>query len=74
MKETDNTNTIQNLEDLAELADYSLMNTLRRDPNATSDGADHSPRQVLADIMSLSILHPLTIHTILPIVRTFLMS
>ena len=49
MKKTeDNIKTIQNLRDLAQLADYSLMNTLKADPNATSDGVDHSPRQVFS--------------------------
>jgi uncharacterized protein YdiU (UPF0061 family) len=38
--------TIKSLDDLAPLADYSLMNTLRADPDATADGVDHDPRQV----------------------------
>lgn len=37
---------IKTLDDLAQLADYSLMNTLTPDPQATSDGIDHAPRQV----------------------------
>jgi len=34
------------LEDLAQCADYSLMDSLNCDPDAKEDGADHSPRQV----------------------------
>jgi uncharacterized protein YdiU (UPF0061 family) len=33
-------------DDFVELADYSLMKSLRADPEATKDGVDHSPRQV----------------------------
>ncbi len=33
-------------EDFAQLADYSLMTSLKPDPDATEDGVDHSPRQV----------------------------
>lgn len=36
------------LEDLAELADYSLMDTLNTDPEATESGTDHAPRQVFS--------------------------
>jgi len=32
----------------AELADYSLMDTLNADPDATVDGHDHQPRQVFS--------------------------
>lgn len=38
--------TIERLEDLVPLVDYSLTNTLQADPNATKDGVDHNPRQV----------------------------
>ncbi len=38
--------TVSTLDDLAKLADYSFMDTLNRDPDATEDGADHAPRQV----------------------------
>ena len=38
--------TISTLEDLAECADYSFMDTLNCDPEATESGADHAPRQV----------------------------
>jgi len=38
--------TISTLDDLAKLANYSLMDTLNCDPDATEDGADHAPRQV----------------------------
>jgi len=40
--------TIETLEDLAPLADYSLMNTLNSDPHATKDGSDHDPREVFS--------------------------
>ncbi|MDG4866437.1 protein adenylyltransferase SelO family protein [Guyparkeria sp. 1SP6A2] len=39
---------ISSLEDLANVADYSLMRTLTCDPDATTDGTDHSPRQVFS--------------------------
>ncbi|MCL7743557.1 protein adenylyltransferase SelO family protein [Guyparkeria hydrothermalis] len=39
---------ISSLEELAGVADYSLMRTLKRDPDATSNGIDHSPRQVFS--------------------------
>ena len=38
--------TISTLDDLAKLANYSLMDTLNCDPDATENGADHVPRQV----------------------------
>ncbi|KXO08018.1 Selenoprotein O-like protein [Moritella sp. JT01] len=38
--------TISTLNDLAKLANYSLMDTLNCDPDATENGADHAPRQV----------------------------
>ncbi|MEN8249127.1 MAG: protein adenylyltransferase SelO family protein [Bacteroidota bacterium] len=34
------------LDDLAKLANYSLMDTLKCDPDAKENGADHIPRQV----------------------------
>ncbi len=40
--------TIQTLDDLAKITDYSLINTLRADPKATQDGVDHEPRQVFS--------------------------
>jgi uncharacterized protein YdiU (UPF0061 family) len=40
--------TIATLDDLAMLANYSLMDRLNCDPNATKDGIDHEPRQVLS--------------------------
>ncbi len=40
--------TIKTLNDLANLADYSLLNALTPDPDATRDGIDHSPRQVFS--------------------------
>ncbi len=39
---------IANLEELAKLASYSLLNTLNVDPDATSNGIDHTPRQVFS--------------------------
>jgi uncharacterized protein YdiU (UPF0061 family) len=40
------TATISTLEDLAKLANYSFMDTLNCDPDATTNGDDHAPRQV----------------------------
>jgi len=40
--------TIQTLEDLVKITDYSLINTLKADPDATEDGVDHHPREVLS--------------------------
>ena len=40
--------TIATLDDLAKLANYSLMDTLNCDPDAKANGADHAPRQVFA--------------------------
>ena len=37
---------VTSLEQLAPMADYSLMNSLNCDPDATADGVDHRPRQV----------------------------
>lgn len=39
---------ISSLEELADVADYSLLRTLKRDPDATDDGIDHAPRQVFS--------------------------
>jgi uncharacterized protein YdiU (UPF0061 family) len=36
------------LHDLAHLANYSLLDTLTPDPNATTDGVDHNPREVFS--------------------------
>jgi len=38
--------TIDALDDLAKLADYSLIDTLNCDPDAKENGVDHEPRQV----------------------------
>jgi uncharacterized protein YdiU (UPF0061 family) len=38
--------SVATLEKLAELADYSLMDTLNCDPDGQENGADHAPRQV----------------------------
>lgn len=40
--------TVKTLHDLANLADYSLMDTLTPDPEASRDGVDHAPRQVFS--------------------------
>jgi len=40
--------TIKTLDDLALLADYSLLKTLECDPNASVDGIDYAPRQVFS--------------------------
>ncbi|CAI6151542.1 MAG: Protein adenylyltransferase SelO [uncultured Sulfurimonas sp.] len=39
---------VKTLNDLAQLADYSLMNTLNRDPEASEDGVDYAPREVFS--------------------------
>ena len=39
---------VKSLDDLAALADYSLVDTLTPDPEATADGVDHAPRQVFS--------------------------
>jgi uncharacterized protein YdiU (UPF0061 family) len=39
---------VTTLDHLAVLADYSLMDTLSCDPDATASGDDHSPRQVFS--------------------------
>ncbi|GAA3973763.1 protein adenylyltransferase SelO [Allohahella marinimesophila] len=38
--------TVATLDDLAQLADYSLMDTLNSDPEGKASGVDHAPRQV----------------------------
>ncbi len=49
MKSTNKTSVeVETLYDLATLADYSLMDTLSSDPEATEDGFDHAPRQVFS--------------------------
>jgi len=40
--------TVTSLDDLAKLADYSLMNSLNSDPQATVSGEDYAPRQVFS--------------------------
>ncbi len=40
------TSAVATLDDLARLADYSLMESLNCDPDAKLNGVDHSPRQV----------------------------
>jgi uncharacterized protein YdiU (UPF0061 family) len=45
-EEPRNTRRLTHFDDFAQLADYSFMNNLRADPDATEDGVDHSPRQV----------------------------
>ncbi|PTB83439.1 hypothetical protein C9926_02910, partial [Sulfurovum lithotrophicum] len=42
------TASIKTLDDLAPLANYSLMKTLTPDPQAKANGADHDPRQVFS--------------------------
>jgi len=39
---------VSTLEDLAELADYSFMDTLNSDPQANEGGVDHTSRQVFS--------------------------
>ena len=40
--------TVATLDDLAKLANYSLVDTLNCDPDATTNGIDHAPRQVFS--------------------------
>ncbi|MBB1321890.1 MULTISPECIES: YdiU family protein [Shewanella] len=40
--------TVETVDDLAKLANYSLMDTLNSDPNATTNGDDHRARQVFS--------------------------
>jgi len=40
--------TISTLDDLAKLASYSLVESLKCDPEAKADGTDHAPRQVFS--------------------------
>lgn len=40
--------TIEKLDDLAQLADYSLLESLSPDPEAKANGEDHAPRQVFS--------------------------
>jgi len=42
------TKTIETLEELASCADYSLLDRLSPDPEATAHGNDHAPRQVFS--------------------------
>jgi len=37
---------VTHFEDFAQLADFSFTESLKKDPEATKDGVDHSPRQV----------------------------
>ncbi len=39
---------VENVDDLARLADYSFMDQLNCDPDGRADGADHAPRQVFS--------------------------
>lgn len=49
MKERkENSARVETLNDLAQLADYSLMNALNRDPDASEDGVDYAPREVFS--------------------------
>lgn len=40
--------TIETLDDLSTLVNYSLMDTLNPDPDAKENGVDHAPRQVFS--------------------------
>ncbi len=39
---------VSSFDEFAQLADYSLMDSLNADPDATEDGYDHRPRQVFS--------------------------
>lgn len=43
-----NSPTIFTLNDLAKVADYSFIDTLNSDPDATANGVDYAPRQVFS--------------------------
>ena len=43
-----NTETIHSLDELAALADYTLIQTLLADPQATQNGIDHAPREIFS--------------------------
>ncbi|AZG73476.1 protein adenylyltransferase SelO [Shewanella livingstonensis] len=40
--------TVETVDDLAKLVNYSLMDTLNSDPDATANGDDYAPRQVFS--------------------------
>jgi hypothetical protein len=42
------TEKVSSFIDFIQLVDYSLMNNLKADPNATKDGADHFPREIFS--------------------------
>lgn len=46
--DTESSTTISNLSDFAQASDYSLLDTLIADPDATESGIDHYPRQVFS--------------------------
>lgn len=46
--DTQATHTTDSMEDFAAAADYSLLNNLHPDPDATESGNDHRPRQVFS--------------------------
>jgi hypothetical protein len=39
---------VTTFDEFAQLANYSLMDTLNADPDATAEGDDHRPRQVFS--------------------------
>ncbi|MEM7182520.1 MAG: protein adenylyltransferase SelO family protein [Spirochaetota bacterium] len=46
--QSNDTQKVKDLQELASLADYSLLDTLHSDPEATESGEDHQPRQVFS--------------------------
>lgn len=44
----DSQTSVTNLDELAQLVDYSLLDNLKRDPEATETGDDYRPRQVFS--------------------------
>ena len=48
LKDTAHAPNVSTLNDLAPLANYSLLDTLNRDPDAKADGVDHRSRQVFS--------------------------
>lgn len=47
-QQTDSMETISNFDNFAKLVSYSFMDSLKADPDATANGADHLPRQVFS--------------------------
>ena len=71
MKYETNTTPIKSLEAFAKHADYSLLETLQPDPQATGDGRDHDPRQVFSGHYVLVTPTPISYPVYVSHSRTF---